>query len=123
MRKLIPIFLIFSLISCSKLLNEPKNLVPKDKMSQIIAELAISDQLSYVNNPGNMETQTRYILKKYGTTGTAFTESYKYYLSTKDLYEIFDDAQDIIKDKDPKAEDYIKDKLKKQSKDVPNFAK
>lgn len=123
MKKLISIFLIFSLFSCSKLLNEPKNLVPKDKMSEILAEFAISDQLSYVNNPGSMEIQTRYILKKYQTTGTDFTESYKYYLSTKELDGILENSQKIVEEKDPKAKNYIQDKLKKQSKDAPNIAK
>lgn len=123
MRNLFFLFLVFVVVSCSKLLNEPKVLTPKDKMSEIIADLAIGDQLSYVDNVENMEVQTRYVLKKHKTTGADFTESYKYYLSTNDLENIFNGAQVIIKKKDPQAESYIDNKLRKQPKNVPPFAK
>ncbi len=112
MKKLI-LLLIFALNACAGPVDEPENLIPRSKMSELVAELALNDQLSFLNSNGNMETQTIYTLKKFGINSRQFTDSYKYYLSKPGALEsIYDDAQQIIIDKDPKAEDYIKNKLK-----------
>lgn len=118
MKNLVMFFSLLAFFSCSKLLNEPKNLVPKEIMAKALADLAVSDQLGYLGQPGNMEIQTKYILKKYGITGKSFTDSYKYYLSTKDLPGIYNDAQDFVKDKDPDAAAYIKKRLDEEKRNT-----
>ncbi|MDO4224575.1 MAG: DUF4296 domain-containing protein [Bergeyella zoohelcum] len=103
------------LFSCenSKSVNTPKNLIDKDKMSELIAEFAINEQMSIINHKGNMETNTRYILKKYGVSAAQFSESYAYYLaSPSDLEKILDNAQNIVIEKHPEAETYIEKKEK-----------
>ena len=82
MRKLFPVILMLVLMACSKPLNEPKNLIPKDKMAEMIADFAINDQMGILNQSGNMETNSIYILKKYNTDSKGFNESYKYYLAS-----------------------------------------
>lgn len=123
MKKIIPFFVVLLLLACSKPVHEPKNLIPKDKMAEVIAEFALNDQMGILNQSGNMETNSIYILKKYKIDSKAFTESYKYYLaSPSDLEDIYNDAQDILKDKDPEAKAYIEKKLK-DNKGIPSFAR
>lgn len=107
------LILILILLSCSSPVPEPKNLIPKDTMAELIADLAINDQMGILNQQGNMETNTIYILKKHKVNSKQFTESYNYYIANPGtLEDIYNDAQDIIKDKDPEAADFIKKKQK-----------
>lgn len=118
MKKLIVFFFVI-LFSCqdSKPISEPKNLVPKDKMSALIADLAISDQLGILNSKGNMEVSARYILKQHNVSAKAFTESYQYYLTSPEtVRSILEDAQDLVKQKDPKAEKFIDKKVNEMNK-------
>ncbi len=110
-------------ISCSSPVSEPKNLIPEDEMAALIADFTISDQMSSFNQNGNMETQTIFILKKYGVTSRQYTASYQYYLAAPGkIAKIYDNAQKIIKDKDPVASKYIQKKLK-ETKATPKVAK
>lgn len=121
--KRLALILFFSTVACSSPIDEPANLIPKDKMAELIAEFALNEQMGAINPNGNMETNTIYILKQYGVTGKQFSDSYKFYLaSPSKLDDIYDDAQDIIKEKDPEAEKFIEKKLK-ENKGIPNFAR
>lgn len=121
MRKLV--FLLFAvLMSCSELIDAPKNLIPKDKMSELVADFAVNEQL-IMNVPNNdMDNATRFELKKLNVKGVDFAESYKYYLATGELEKILDNAQKIVLEKDPTAKDFIEKKLK-ENKNVPSFAR
>ena len=112
----------FLIMSCSQLIDEPKNLIPKDKMSEIIAEFAMNEQIGNINPQTDMENATRFTLKKYKIKGNDFSESYKYYTATGDLEKILNNAQEIILEKDPAAKMYIEKKLK-ETKNVPAFAR
>ena len=112
----------FLIMSCSQLIDEPKNLIPKDKMSEIIAEFAMNEQIGNINPQTDMENATRFTLKKYKIKGIDFSESYKYYTATGDLEKILNNAQEIILEKDPAAKMYIEKKLK-ETKNVPAFAR
>lgn len=104
-------FLILS--SCSEPINKPKNLISEKEMSTLVAEFALADQMSFAAPAGSIETQTRYILNQHKIKAKDFRESYTYYTGTNKLDKIFSAAQEIIVAKDPKAKDFIKDKLKK----------
>lgn len=125
MKKLIVLFVLV-LFSCkdAKPVNEPKNLIPEDKMSALIADFAINDQMSFLNTNGNMEISSRFILKKHNVTAKQFTESYQYYISSPStVRKILDDAQDIIKEQDPEAEKYIDKKIKEVGSKTPPFVR
>lgn len=112
MKKTVFLFVLM-FFSCSSPINKPKNLVPEDTMAEIIADLALTDQMSFLNAAGNMETQTVFLFNKYGVTSRQFSDSYKYYLADPDsLEKIFSEAQENIKQKDPEAEAYIEKKQK-----------
>lgn len=109
------LFLMFFLISCSELVQPPKKLLPKDQMAEIIAELALTDQLNNYIPGTNTENAARFVLKEQKIKAADFNESYEYYLATGELDKILDDAQEIILDKDPKAAEYIRKKIKENN--------
>jgi len=106
------IILSFLMLSCSELIDRPKNLLPKKQMSELIAEFAQTDQLNNYVPGTNMDNATRYILKQHKIKAADFTESYKYYLASGELDKILSNAQEIILDKDPKAAEFIQKKDK-----------
>lgn len=106
---LLIILLLFS--SCQNFVDKPKNLLSQDEMAKIMAEMALNDQATSINPNANLELGTRYILKKNNIKAEQFSSSYRYYLVTKKMQKIGDKAQQIIKEKNPEAEDYINKKL------------
>ncbi len=112
------ILLIFCVISCTEAIEKPKDILPEDKMSEIIADFAINEQSYTIGQNINTENATRFILKKYKIKGELFTTSYEYYMTKPNIIkEILDDSQKIIIAKDPKAEAFIN----KKSKDNPGI--
>lgn len=113
MKQFTLLFLILGIISCSNPIEKPQNLIPKDTMAEVIAELAINDQMSYLNETGNMESQAIYIFQKYKITGKQFMESHKFYLSEIGVMEhIYQKAQDFIIKKDPNSKLFFEKKNK-----------
>ena len=122
MKRLALILFSILMVSCSELIDEPKNLVTKDKMSQVIADFAMNEQLSSVVPNTNLDNATRFTLKQYKIKGDDFVNSYKFYIATGDLEKILNNAQEIIINKDPAAKSYIEKKIK-ETKNVPAFAR
>ncbi|WP_188624741.1 DUF4296 domain-containing protein [Epilithonimonas arachidiradicis] len=118
------LMMIFCVLSCTEAIEKPKDIIPKDKMSEIIADFAINEQSYSIGGNINSENATRFILKKYNIKGELFTESYKYYMTKPEtIQEIFDKAQEIIISKDPKADGYIRKKLKEAGGTLPAQAR
>lgn len=123
MRSIIAVFSFFLIIACNDLVDKPKVLLSKEKMSAIIADFAIYEQAYSVRPDINMEAASRYVLVKHKTTASIFRESYHYYLVHPGaLEDILDDAKKNIINKDPKLEEYIK-KQKKEHPGLPDFVK
>lgn len=116
MRKFLLTFVVSILVlSCTDSVIRPKNLIEEDKMSEIIADFAIADQIRNVKPMGDLDAESLYILKKYGIKGNDFVESYRFYISEpKTLNKILDNAQEIIKDKTPAGKKYIDKKIKEE---------
>ena len=107
------LMMIFCVLSCTEAIEKPKDLLPEDEMSKIIADFAINEQQYTIAQNINSENAARFILKKYKIKGELFTASYQYYMTKPAVIkEILDDAQKIIVEKDPKAEAFINKKLK-----------
>jgi hypothetical protein len=81
----------FAMISCGeKVLEAPENLIPKDKMVDILADLAIITAAKTTNISiltKNKIEPTPYLLKKYGIDSMQLVESDRYYASLPDEYE------------------------------------
>lgn len=119
MKKLIFIFVLMCMFSCGDYIDKPKNLIPKDQMAEILADLAINDQATFMYPNSNLEAGTRYILKTHNVKSNDFVESFKYYVVKEQMNGIAEDAQKKLLEKDPKADQYVKDKLKKNTTGIP----
>lgn len=123
MNKIIFLFTLLFIFSCSEIVDKPKNLLSKDEMSEVIADFAIYDQSYTVNPTSNLEITSRYVLKKHKITAKDYRDSYKYYISRPNqLDKILKNAKEIILDKDPKLEGYM-EKLEKKNPNLPSFVK
>lgn len=116
MRKITALFTFLFLVSCSEYIDKPKNLLDKDTMSEIMADLAINDQVTTTFQGKNLESGTRYILKTHGVKADDFIESYKYYVVKGKMSQIVDDAKEILLEKDPKAKGFVEGKSKPNTK-------
>lgn len=112
MKKLL-LGLLFTLFSCTSPTARPENLIPKEKMAQLVVDFAVYEQSYNVTNTTDLESSTRFILKKHKITSKQFKESYQYYLTNADDLEgIYEEAEKLLMQKDPKLKDYIKKKEK-----------
>lgn len=120
MRKILPFCLFFLSLSCSDYVDRPANLLSEDKISEIVAEITIQEELLRVTQNSNMEDATRLVLQKYKVSAADFTASYKYYGSSRKLDAILAESQEIIKERHPKAEAFIEKELKKnKAEEIP----
>ncbi|WBV55470.1 DUF4296 domain-containing protein [Chryseobacterium daecheongense] len=113
MKKLIFLFVLMLVFSCKKYIDKPKNLVSEGTMSEILADLAINDQATFMFQNTNLESGTRFVLKTHNVKPDDFVASFKYYVVEQKMSGIADDAQKILLKKDPKADQYVKDRIKK----------
>lgn len=116
MKKFIGFFIFLFVFSCTEYVDKPKNLVSKSTMAEIIAEMAINDQIMFLYPGKSLESETRFILKSHNIRTADFVESYKYYVIKQEMRGIVEDAQEILKDKDPKAAE----KIEKESEQIIN---
>lgn len=84
-------FVFILLTSCSeKLLEKPDNLISKDKMVEVLKDLAIVNAAKSTNvtvlRDNNIEPMA-YIFEKHGIDSVQFVESDKYYASLPVEYE------------------------------------
>ncbi|REC44830.1 MULTISPECIES: DUF4296 domain-containing protein [unclassified Chryseobacterium] len=121
MKKLIFIFVLMCLFSCNEYIDKPKNLVDKDKMAEIVADLAINDQVIYLYPGTNLESGTRFILKNHQVKTEDFIASYRYYIVKQKMKGIVEDAQKIIIEKDPKSEKTIKGDIRLKNTELPKL--
>jgi hypothetical protein len=119
MKKLLFIFVLLGLFSCGDYIDKPKNLIDKDKMAEIIADLAINDQAIFIYPDKNMEAGTRAVLKSHKVKPDDFVDSFKYYVIKEEMDGITNDAQEILLKKDPKADKYVKERLKQNGVAMP----
>lgn len=121
MKKLIFIFVLMCLFSCNEYIDKPKNLVDKDKMAEIVADLAINDQVVFLYPKTNLESGTRFILKNHQVKTEDFIASYRYYIVKQKMKGIVEDAQKIIIEKDPKSEKTIKGDIRLKNTELPKL--
>ena len=122
MKKLIYIFLIF--YSCGSLTDEnvkPNNLIPEDKMIDILYDMSLISVSKGINKrilENNGLKPKKYILKKYNIDSLQFVDSNEYYSKDLEIYlsiyeEVLNKLQlnrEIIIDS---IENYKKDRAKR----------
>ncbi len=85
------IIVFMLLISCGEeLIPKPQNLIPKDKMADIIQEMVVVNAAKSTNSTVLAENNidpTEFVFKKYGIDSLQFVESDRYYVSLPNEYE------------------------------------
>ncbi len=117
MRKMLYLFVVFICFSCSELIEKPDHLIDKDKMEDILIDLAMNEQSNIANPESNMELGTRFVLQKHQVEPKNFMESYQYYTLNKDLSGILDNAQKKMLTKYPELKEKLDEKGKPLFKD------
>ncbi len=110
---------MLGLFSCSDYIDKPKNLIDEKVMAEVIADLMLNEQATFMYQNKNMEAGTRFVLKSHHVKPDDFIQSFKYYTIKEKMEGITNDAQEILVKKDPKAEKYVKDKLKQNGSTQP----
>ncbi len=108
MKNIIYILLAFLLFSCTKEQKKPKNLIPKQKMINLLFDMHLAAKSRNIKTLSKERKPNYYplIYAKYQVDSTQFKESHTYYLKNIELY------QEIYK----KLEDSISKLTKKQQK-------
>ncbi len=114
MRICVLLFLMLSVFSCQQLTEKPENLIGKDQMSEIIADLALNEQAMTFSNEASIEAGTRFIFQKHKVSAADFTASYKYYTVKRQMEDILNDSQELLLDRHPEARKVIEEAKKKE---------
>jgi CTP:phosphocholine cytidylyltransferase-like protein len=92
MRKSLPFFIVLMLLfGCKRqIVNEPKNLIDRETMVNILYDLSLLEAMQ-IENPSLMDSfknnSNEYILKKYKIDSLQFIQSNSYYASDYKEYE------------------------------------
>ncbi len=119
--KFIYVLLVFSLFSCSKEQQKPKNLIPKQKMINLLFDMHLASKSRNIKTLSNEKKPNYYplIYAKYKIDSTQFKESHTYYLKNIELYqEIYTKLEDSISKLTTKQQKLVKkaDSIKKVNK-------
>lgn len=91
MKKLISlVFIIILLVGCHKIVEKPKNLVSQEKMTEVLVQIYLHQQPTYMNqipsvewNPTEKDIQ---IIQNHGLKVDDFTDSYRYYVVKPEVF-------------------------------------
>lgn len=91
MKKLISlVFIIILTVGCHKIVEKPKNLVSQEKMTEVLVQIYLHQQPTYMNqipsvewNPTEKDIQ---IIQNHGLKVDDFTDSYRYYVVKPEIF-------------------------------------
>ena len=91
MRHICFLVLMTWVASCMQHVEKPDNLISEEKMTQVLTDIYIHQQSSYMNVTGDEPLDyakvNAHLLHRHGLTIADFEKSYEYYLLNPDLYE------------------------------------
>ena len=89
MKKLILIGLLGFMIACNHTVEKPNNLIPKDKMTDILYDLSLLEAIKSQNVNGGISNKNAntFIYKKYKIDSLQLVRSNKYYASDIESYK------------------------------------
>jgi len=126
MKNLFVILLALLLTSCGeKLLDKPEDLIPKDRMINILKDMTILNAARNANvtvfHDYKIEEPTTFVFSKYGVDSLQFVTSDKYYASLPNEYEAM--YTEIEKQLDNEKEQMSEAKKIKDSLDLESNMK
>ncbi len=104
MVRVIPIFLALIMFSCNeKVVEKPENLIPKEKMVQILHDLAVLNSIKSTNqlmlDQNNIKIMD-FLYEKYGIDSVQYVQSDLYYASIPLEYQsIYEKVEAILEKK------------------------
>lgn len=115
------ILILFLSVSCKKeLVKEPKKLITREKMIDIMYDLSLLEAMKYQKplSLDSVETDpTKFILKKYNVDSLQFAQNNMYYASDYESYkEMFDEVSKKIAVNERAADSLAKIDEKKAAK-------
>ena len=112
------ILVLFLSVSCKKeLVKEPKRLIEKEKMIDIMYDLSLLDAMKY-QNPLSLDSintsPTKFLLQKYKVDSLQFAQSNIYYAADYDGYkDMFDKIAKRLEQNQRKTDSLVKIEEKK----------
>ena len=122
------ILVLFLSVSCEKeLVKQPKRLIEKDKMIDIMYDLSILDAIKY-HNPLSLDSTDsspkKFIFQKYKVDSLQFAQSNMYYAADYESYkDMFDEIARRLEVNQKKADSLVKIEEKKAAKANKNKKK
>lgn len=120
MRKL---FFIFSIVifSCTQNVQKPKNLISEEKMIEVLKDIYIHQQPSYMTETGGKPLDyarlNLSLLDKHDLKLEDFEKSYEYYILNPDIYEaMLVEIRTQLESQLPEEERIKKERLRKEAK-------
>ncbi len=115
MKKIALVLLMIMFISCAeKLIEQPKNLIPQDKMTAILYDLALLVAAKNTNKTVLIENDIEimeYLYSKYKIDSIQFVQSDLYYASIPAVYEtIYKGVEARLEDEEKQIQDARKQK-------------
>lgn len=101
MKKYFLLFVLLSVVACQeKAVEKPANLIPKDKMKNIIYDLAILQAMKGVNQAAldsNGIDPATYVYKKYKVDSLQFAKSDQYYAieNVKEYEKMYNEISEL----------------------------
>ena len=122
------VLVLFLSVSCKKeLVKEPKQLVEKDKMIDIMYDLSLLEAIRYQNpvSLDSLETSpTKFVLQKYKVDSLQFAQSNMYYAADYSNYkEMFDEVGKRLEKNKRVTDSLVKIEEKKAAKIKKNAVK
>jgi hypothetical protein len=120
-KKLLLLTILLGFISCKEdAVNKPDNLIPKDKMIDVIYDLSILDAVKYQIPTSAVIYEispSKYIYKKFKIDSAQFAQSNIYYASNyTDYKEMYDEVIKRIESKKIVMDSVVKRQEKKEAK-------
>lgn len=115
------ILVLFLSVSCEKaLVKQPKRLIEKGKMIDIMYDLSVLDAIKY-SNPLSLDSSDtspkKFILQKYKVDSLQFAQSNMYYAADYENYkDMFDQIAKRLETNQKKADSLVKIEEKKAAK-------
>ncbi|SMC81518.1 DUF4296 domain-containing protein [Moheibacter sediminis] len=120
MRNFFFLFSVIFLFSCSHIVEKPKNLVSEEKMTEILIDIYLHQQSSYLAEIGSKPLDyakiNAHLLKQHSVKIQDFEKSYEYYVLNPDIYEpMLVEIRNRLESRLPEEERIRKENLRKEA--------
>lgn len=128
MKKILLLFFGFLItVSCNKTVTKPANLLPKEKMVEILADVYLHQQQTYLieakDDNLDFSKLDAQLIQKHNSNVKDFKESFQYYVLQPEVYsEILLSVRDKLEERLPEDQRHKRrEERETQAKEIPKF--